>query len=278
MNRIKDFLKRHLAILLLVDAIIIAGLNLLIYPTFIKKDMGLVEVPVATISIPSGAQVTPEMLTEILISSDTLPSNVEINKNNIIGMYVKEEHTIDASMFFSKESLSTKKDRMGEIFYKLNDNEYAYTMSISGISNADSKLKVGQYIDVMYQEMVTVSEQENEDTKNRKEETTSLKLLNGILDNNVRILYLSKADDKTTITVAINEEELSYYLTATKMGELLPVLSSYATTPEHTSEVYDEAMTRQYLDTKSVSYKVAPELPEEELIDVTEEVENNEAK
>lgn len=257
MKKIKEFLKRHLAIILLVDAIIIAGLNFVIYPTFIKKDMGLIEIPVATVEIPSGTQITSEMLTETLINPESLPANVETDKTKIVGMYVKEDHTIDMSTFFSKEALATEKDKLGDIFYKLNENEYAFTLKVSGISNADSKFKVGQYIDVMYQEMIVAQDENNENV-------TMNKVLTGILDNNVRIVYVSKGDESTTITVAVEPDELAYYITANKMGELLPTLSSYAKIADHTSDIYDENMTRQYLDTMSVTYKIVPEIPEEQ--------------
>lgn len=51
MSKLKEFLRRHSYILLIVVALLIAGTNYLIYPVFIKKNLDLIEVPVERIKI-----------------------------------------------------------------------------------------------------------------------------------------------------------------------------------------------------------------------------------
>ena len=259
---IKTFCKRHIAIIALFVAIIIAGANYLLYPTFIKNDMQIIEIPVLVEKVTAGTQITTEMLDTYITSKDMIPATVVLNKEDVIGKYVKSNYTIDANTFISLGALSTEKDTLGQIYYRLNNDEFAYTIKVATLSNADKKLKVGQYVDIFYYERINTVENENDDLK---AEDIVRKELVGVLDNAVKIVNVASNDDSSIITVAINEEDIAYYIIASKLGELTPMVSTKSK-DEHTLEKYDETIMRDYLDSKSNILKVN-EIPEELILE-----------
>ena len=235
--KVKNFLKRFKAVVVIIVACLVALANYLLYPTFIKKDLELIEVPIALTTISSGTLITDEMVTTILTNKDVIPENITFAKEEIVGKYVKANYTLPANSFFYNESIAKEKDALGNIYYKLSEGEMAYTLLFEEKYNIDSKFKVGQYIDLYYQGVVPSDVGAN--------------YLIGKLDSNIRIINLVVDDSETYLTLAIKEDDLAYYAIAEELGNIIPTVDYQANGIFDQKEIYDENSLREYLEGES---------------------------
>jgi len=230
----KDFFKKYKAVLILVIAMLIALTNFLVYPTFIKKDLGLVDVPVVKETLSQGQMITEDMLTTVTTSSEYLPQGIITDKTKLVGKYVKVGYTIPANGFVYSEQISTEKKAMGSIFGSLEENEDAYTIRIDNRFNKSDKLKTGQLIDLYFYTTI--------------ESSNTVKYVIGKFTDNARIIGLEEEEKYSYVTIAIKEEEVAYYLLAEQVGYFLPILTYEANGQTiSTTEVYDVQTTRAFV-------------------------------
>ena len=248
--KIKKFLKKYKAALIVLLAVIVALANYLLYPVFIKKDMQLIEVPIVNVTINPGTKITEEMLGTQLTNKDMIPKNVVLSKEEVVGNYTAVNYTIPQKGFIYKEALSSEKQTLGNVYYGLSENQVAYTIKIDAHQYKDGKFKVGQLIDIYFR---CESPQE-----------AGMDYVIGKLQNNVKIISISQ-DDGTYITLAINQEDLKYYLIAEKIGEIIPVLDIEANGEESEKQIFSENSTRQYLETKAMVLLVPNDAETEEV-------------
>ena len=150
MSKLKEFLRKHSYILLIVVALFIAGTKYLIYPVFIKKNLDLIEVPVAISKISGQSVIDNTMITTMSISKSTLPVNVITNKDNIVGKYVADGYSIPTNGFFYSESVVDEGSAFGKIYSSLEEGEIAYTLEVENPHGSRPILKKGQHINLYY--------------------------------------------------------------------------------------------------------------------------------
>lgn len=267
----KKFLKRHSWIVLIIIAIVIAGTNYLVYPVFIKKELNLVEIPVAKTTINETTQISEDMLTTLSVAKEYLPTNIITDKNEIIGKYSNRDVTIAPNGFIYTDYLTDDATLFGETFSMLNDSEWAYTMPLSGKYNQNGEIKANEYVSMFFvQEYVD----DNDHTRLRA----------GQLAENVRVISITEpTTDSQYLTLAIPEADIAYYALAERIGEIFPLVNfaSNGTTP-YFSEVYSIDATRQIIaeqnDIFNRDYSEDEEVVENVVvIDETETPANSEA-
>lgn len=249
--KIKNVLKKYKSIVIIMVALIVALANYLLYPTFIKKDMELIEVPIAVKTISPGTLISEDLLTTKLTNAEMIPNNIIFDKNEVINKYVCANYTIPANGFIYTETITSTKDTLGVIYYRLEEGMVAYTIKVDGKQYIDNKYKVNQIIDIYFRAEVP--------QKSGKD------YLIGKLDNNVKILSIT-GDSDVYLTLSITEEDLKYYMTAEKIGELIPIVENEGL---ESQEIYSESSLRQYLDTKTSVLTTAIS----EIVEVSEEIE-----
>ena len=208
----KKFLKKHISLVVIIVAIIVAGTNYLVYPLFIKKDMQLVEVPVAIAKINEQTRITPELITKVEVVENYLPSSVIKDENQIIGKYVANDSAIATGGFFYNDLLSDEQYVMGNVMYKLYDNEYAYSIQVDSKDVLNSDIKVGHLINIY----VSFSYQDENNISH---------FVFGQIAENKRVVAIN--EDRTNITLALNEDEIAYFNLAERglsNSKLIPAL------------------------------------------------------
>lgn len=229
-NRIKLFCKKHVSVLIVLVSLLIALTNYLIYPTFISKELNLVDVPIAKDKIKGGTKISNEMLEMISINPDFLPNNIILEKKDIIGKYVQSDYTINNQGFFYQDALTGSEQSWGKTYSQLNEYEVAYVIEFDDKYNSDDLFRVGQYIDLYY--YTTIFDQDGIE-----------RLMIGKLKDLARVISVNSKDSKNTIiSVAITEDEVSYFILAEKTGQILPMVTN-----NPTCLVYDVDLTRSFL-------------------------------
>lgn len=235
--KVKNFLKRFKGLIIIIIACLVALANYLLYPVFIKKDMQLIEVPIAKTTISQGTLITNEMVATILTNKDVIPENIIFAKEDIVGKYAKANYTLAANSFFYNEMVANEKEALGTVYYKLEEGEIAYTLFVDEKFNVDSKFKVGQYIDLYYRGLVPSE--------------AGASYLIGKLASNVKIINIVEDDSKTYLTLAVSEKNLAYYVVAEELGTVIPIIDFEANGIFKQKEIYDENSLKEYLEGES---------------------------
>lgn len=249
MSKLKEFLRRHSYILLIVVALLIAGTNYLIYPVFIKKNLDLIEVPVAISKIPGQSVIDNTMITTMSISKSTLPVNVITNKDNIVGKYVADGYSIPTNGFFYSESVVDEDSAFGKIYSSLEEGEIAYTLEVENPHGSRPILKKGQHINLYYYQ-----EYENE--------LDGLSYMVGELAENIRVLDTIDGDKgQTHVILALTDEQLVDITLAINYGHVLPLTTWQSSGIDFvSSEYHDIDSLRSYLRDKSTLFSIEPDI------------------
>lgn len=237
--KIKNFFKRHSFLIVLLIAILVAGTNYLVYPTFIKRDLNLVEVPVANKPITEATKVDETMLSTVAIAIDYIPANIVTDKEQIINMYVQRGNTIPTNGFFYNEQLTSEEVLFGSTYAGLAEGKVAYNLVYEAKDNIHDSFKKGMYISIYYV-------QEYEETS-----TTKHKLF-GQIGENIKIIDVDT--ESQTLVLEVDEKDVSYLKLAESYGELIPSLNSYSNSPEGSNYVYTIEDLKVYLESKSRIY------------------------
>lgn len=235
----KEFLKKHVSLVVIIIAIIIAGTNYLVYPLFIKKDMQLVEVPVAIAKINEQTKITPELITKVEVVENYLPANVIRDENQILGKYVANDSAIAMSGFFYNDLIVDEMYVMGDAMNKLNEGEYAYSIQVDSKNVLNVDFKIGHlinvYVDFTY-----------------NDENNILHHVFGQIAENKRIIAIN--EDRTNITLALNEDEIAYFSLIEDLSNSKIVPSLYYDSLGNnnaSTEYYDIFGMKNYMDEKS---------------------------
>ena len=262
MEKIKEYLRKYIYIVVIAIALLIAGTNYLVYPLFIKKSMNVVSVPVAVESINEATRIEETMITEMEIIDGFLPANVITNKNQLEGLYVKKGAIVPKNGFFYKDYLSTEEQTLGTMFSSLKQGEYAYNLSTSSRWVINDNIRVGQYINLYITFNYLNNSAEDAPSDYRVQGMNyDIKNVYGQLAENVRVIAISS--DKSVITLALSEEQLAQvtlaeqYLDSTRInnqvsGYIIPLIYFDSNqTQGYNTEYYDINQTINWIMNKS---------------------------
>lgn len=277
MIQIKNFLSKHAFLVVFIIAILIAFTNFLIYPIFISGQMKLATIPVAKGTLEEGTLITSEMMEEKTVSMDQVPEGILTQKELVVGNFVRENGRIPAGGYFFTELLSSEEATFGSSFKELREGEWAYTMVVPGRWDQNSNLNPGELIDIYFYTTEKVQREDEKGILFTKESPVF-----GMLAENKRIIGISDTGDNRFVTIAMEEEEISYFTLAEKLGEIYPLVyygSSGLT--EGKAECYDSSLLRAWLKEQSAAiFETDPALlegnpAESVFIPATEEGGNN---
>lgn len=236
MKSIKEFLKRNSFIVIITIAILIAGTNYLVYPVFIKKNLNLSDVPIATQEIPEGTLITNDMIKTISIDKSFLPEGIVLNSSEIVGQYAKIDYTIPSNSFVYADALTNANDLYGSQYGKLKDGKYAFD-----IANANELTLPYDIKNEVIKEGMKISVFYREEFKNEYGET---KHYIGQLAENCEVINV----DSDTITIAIDELDVGLFMNAQVKGEIIPLTSWQSTqTSWAKTQAYDIYATKNHL-------------------------------
>lgn len=235
----KNFFKRHSFLIVLIIAVIIAGTNYLVYPTFIKRDLQLVEVPVANRTLDETTQIDETMLSSVAIAIDYIPSQIITDKEAILNKYVQRGTSIPANGFFYDEQLTTVDVLFGENYANLADGKSMYALEYDAKNNVGSSFKKGMYINLYYI-------QDYESNYGTKEAVF------GQLAEKVKVLDIDK--EKNVMIIEVDGSDISYLEVCAKYGKVIPSIDSYSNAPEEFNDFYDIEELKYYISDKSRIY------------------------
>ena len=227
-EKIRNIFQKHLSLVIVLIALIVALTNYLVYPAFINKQLDLVEIPVVNTEIAPNTQITKEQLSYISFPLDALPTNILNDENDIVGMFTKDNMTLVKGSFFYSAAITTKEKVVGTLPYELNTGQFAYTIAIDQSNGIKNNLRKGQYIDLYFLADKTKSNTE--------------KIISGKILEHVRIIdiNINSNEEAEYIVLAIAETDVDSLMIGETIGKIIPMINWQSGSDLHQeSQVYD---------------------------------------
>ncbi|MEA5027143.1 MAG: hypothetical protein VB012_05770 [Erysipelotrichaceae bacterium] len=235
LNEAKSLLQKHLSLVIVFIAVMVAVTNYLIYPSFINQQLKLTEVPVARVSLPPNTIITSDDIDYITFPIDALPTSV-YSGDEIIGMFTKADTTLVKGSLFYKDAIDSQGAVIGSQAGQLKDDEIAYPLNIDQNSGVKNLLRAGQYIEIYFESAKPLLNNQ---------------IVIGKLLEHIRIIDVvrSTANDVTSIILAVTEGDIDYLLAAKTIGSLYPLISWQTGVQDYEKGmVYDLNSLRNILD------------------------------
>lgn len=200
--------------LVFLSILLIVGSVFFLTRHFLK----LQDVYVANVSIPERNLIEEEYLDVIQVPTYFLSDEVILDKNEIIGKYVKLNAYIPKGSYIYKEVLEDKDQMIDGLHFDLNKDEATYDLFVRDIKVNPAHLLKGMNVDLYL-------------TVNRKDIISDLLIsgarITGLYDvNNKEIKNNNDNSTLGTISIALKEEMIPYVNKAIAIGEVNLVVSS----------------------------------------------------
>lgn len=202
---------KKLIIKILLFIVLLCSIFLACY-FYIEYAIKTTKVYVASYDLSARTCIKEEDIEEIKVPSSYLVDEVVLDKEDIIGTYVKNNSFIPKGSFFYESAIEKSSDIKDGLIVELEEGEVSYDLNTNDISVNQAYLDEGMYGDIYL-------------TINRD------RILSDLLINNVRIIGLYDSnhnkikdyDTSTilqTISLAVPLEAVPYLNKATVVGEL----------------------------------------------------------
>ena len=227
-DRIRAILQKHLSLVIVLIALIVALTNYLVYPAFINKQLDLVEIPIVNTEIVPNTQITKEHLSYISFPIDALPVNILNNENDIVGMFTKDNMTLVKGSFFYSAAITTKEQAVGTLPYDLSVGQAAYTIVIDQTDGIKNNLKKGQYIDLYF-----LADKVKSNTE---------KIISGMVLEHVRVIDIkvNNNEEAEYAVLAIEETDVDSLMIAETIGQIIPMINWQSGSDLHQKDqIYD---------------------------------------
>jgi len=248
MTKVKNFFKRNSFLLILILGFLIAGANYLLYPTIIKKDLNLVDVPVAVTQINESTEITELMITTTSVTKEFLTDSIITDKDELIGKYVANNCTIPAGAFFYKTELADRGELVGNVVDALGENQATYTIELDDSEASTNAYQIKQTVNIY-----GILEYEKE---NRFKSYAFGELVHEA--KIIAISYNQSTNVAKEITLAVDIEDLSYLHLVDELGRI----SCHIPYQFEDNNYYDTAKFKKFIDDTATIFKMQADEPE----------------
>lgn len=189
-----------------------------------------VEVLVVKQTLVPRTKIKEEHLETVAMPKNTIPSNVYLNSEDVIGKVVSFDASLFKGMFLFKDAIEDPMETNDSPLLRLKENQVAVSMGVDVLKSIGNTLLNGQYVDVV----VTLSA--------KRENPLVQTIFSNVRVLSVKDRYgLDMSDPKSqkapaVILLAINHEDANDFYLAKNKGQidLVPMLSG--------TEIQEEAV------------------------------------
>ncbi len=229
----------RLAVVIII-ALVIAGINYLSYPLLLDIKLAAVAVPVARQTLSPYQQISAEDIVYVQMPKTYLDASIITDSSEIVGKYVRADCTVAANAFFYQDLIATSQQAEGSSGSQLQSRQMAYSLAVDDIASTNDTLVNGGYVDLYFKDTRMVN--------------GISKAVIGLLCEKVCIKGLYGTDSTPVtgsghiryIVVALDEEQLDYVMRAAAIGQIQPVIRR--NNDETFTDYYSIALTKAYID------------------------------
>lgn len=208
---------KNLQVVGLISLII---MNVLVFKIVLDKNLDLIEVPVANVTIQPRSKVVKSMITYVQLPRLLVNENVAINEKDILDKYTEIEGKIPKGSLLFKEMLFDEESLPDYPALKLKEGQSAFSLSTDLLKSSGNSFVSNQKVDLY----VTIAE--------KKEKPVSDLLLKDVRILNIKDRKGYRMEEEksskvpSVINLAIRDDQMEILRIASKLG----TIDLYATT------------------------------------------------
>lgn len=237
-------------VLVIVIAVLIAGINYLCYPVLLDIKLATVAVPVARVELSPYTVIETADISYIQVPKTYLPEHVIMDSASLKEQMVKPEHTIAAGAFFYDTALCSPKQLAGQLDDSTELPQWTYSLAVDELSSTNDNLKAGQFVDLFF--------------TGQKLDNGIKKTVMGLLCEHVAIaaVYGSESNSASTtghiryVVLRLDQAQYDYVSRAVELGSITPAIGRYAASIDYQPDnYYNTALTKAYIDAWSAALR-----------------------
>ncbi len=175
----------------------------------VRKRMDLIDVVVVNKDLSQRHKISEEDLTTVKTSRHLVPEDALLNKDELVGQYVKMEHTLLEKQIVREQNIEELSEAIDSPQLLLFEDQRVYALKKDVVGTAGGSLQTGSFVDVAVQHK-------------REEEY-------GILIENVRVVGVKDRNGKSVtedtvphvILLAIETKDVNALLKAEEEGKIV---------------------------------------------------------
>ncbi len=229
----------------LVLTIILAIVCIITYDKALKDVQQLVVVPVAKKTLHSRVVIHEDDIEFIEVPKNIVLDNVILEKEQLIGLYVKPYHAISKQSLFYKELIVDEKTMNDATLFSLDENEIAISIDADVKSSYANSILVGHMIDLYYLGKVKEGNSQKD------------LVMVGELVKNARVIAVKDKEGQSiegdlslkteVIVVALKQEDAHLVEIAKSLGKVSPMISYDNLNQKSLSQYYDSTKIKNIL-------------------------------
>lgn len=234
----KNTLYKHKTTITLLLTIVVGVLCMASYQSAINEISDLVLVPVAAKSMGSRTIVMEEEIKYIEVPKCITLENVSLDKEDIIGKYVKPYQSIAQNSLFYHDLIADKENMNDANLFFLQEGEVAISIDVDMKTSYANSILVGHLIDLYFLGKVNM----NQGAANQA-------IVHGEIVKNARVIAVKDKEgnsiesdtelESNVLVVALSKEDAHLVGVAKAMGSVTPVISYDNISQSEATDYYD---------------------------------------
>lgn len=225
MKKYKEtFIRKHKGLVSILITIMMGILCVFYYYETIAEVSELIEIPVASKSIGARMIITEDDIQMIRVPKCITFENVLMNKEDILGKYIKPYQSIARNSLFYEELIAMEEDMNDANLFSLKEGEVAMSLDVNIKTSYANSILVGHRIDLYFLGKVNI----NDDFNNQS-------IVHGEIVKNARVIAVKDEAGKSiesdselessVVVVALSQEDAHLVAVAKAMGTVNPMIS-----------------------------------------------------
>lgn len=258
----KGIIKKYKSIISLLLTCVMGAICVAYYYQVIAEVSELIEVPVAVHPLGSRSLIMEEDIQMIRMPKCLTLKNVLLNKDDIIGKYVRPYQSIATNSLFYEELIVVEKNMNDAHLFSLNEREVAMTIDVNIKTSYANSILVGHRIDLYFLGKAKM----NDDIHQQA-------IIHGEIVKNARVIAVKDKDGKSieentslessVVVVALAQEDAHLVAVAKAMGTISPMISYDNINDAGSTNYFDMQKIKSIILGNSFDVTLVPYIEEE---------------
>lgn len=220
----KGVTKKYKSLISLLITLVMGVLCVAYYYQTIAEVSDLIEVPVALHPIGSRTLITEEDIQMIRMPKCFTLNNVILDKNEVIGKYVRPYQSIATNSLFYEELVVGEKNMNDAHLFSLNKGEVAMSIDVNMKTSYANSILVGHRIDLYFLGKARMNDDQHQQAIVHGEVVKNARVI-AVKDKDGKSIEEHTALESSVVVVALSQEDAHLIAIAKVMGSISPMIS-----------------------------------------------------
>ncbi|MEA4874335.1 RcpC/CpaB family pilus assembly protein [Anaerorhabdus sp.] len=256
-----NFFRKHKGLVSMVLTCLMGILCIAYYYQVIEEVSELIEVPVAIHPLGSRKIILEEDIQMIRVPKCITLENVILEKDEILGKYVKPYQSVATNSLFYEELIALEEDMNDANLFSLNEGEVAMSLDVNIKTSYANSILVGHRIDLYFLGKVTINDDYNNQAIVHGEIVKNARVI-AVKDENGKSIDEDSERESSVIVVALTQEDAHLVAVGKAMGTINPMISYDNINQAGTTNYFDLDKIKNIILGNSVDVTLVPYIEE----------------